>query len=117
MVPVSQKTNSESITKTSQCCSSKNVGNSEYLDCFMYILTSFGVLLLACKCRQMALTCCGFNIELARYVAVVVLTWPLYCHMHQIRVVYSDEFLRAEGVPGAEVHQRLSVQYGNSASP
>jgi hypothetical protein len=26
-------------------------------------------------------------------------------------------FLWAEGVPGAEIHQRLSAQYGNSALP
>jgi hypothetical protein len=83
----------------------------------MYILASFRVLLLACKCRQMASTCCGFSIELSRYVAVVVLILPLYCCMHQIRVVYGDEFLRTEGVPGTEMHQRFSVQYGNSASP
>ena len=28
-----------------------------------------------------------------------------------------DDFLGAEGVPGAEIHHRLSAQYGSSALP
>jgi hypothetical protein len=34
--------------------------------------------------------------------------------LHQKRAEGSDTFLWAEGVPGAEMHRRMSVQYGNS---
>jgi hypothetical protein len=34
--------------------------------------------------------------------------------LHQKRAEGSDPFLWAEGVPGAEMHRRMSVQYGNS---
>jgi hypothetical protein len=34
--------------------------------------------------------------------------------LHQKRAEGSDPFLWAEGVPGTEMHIRMSVQYGNS---
>jgi hypothetical protein len=34
--------------------------------------------------------------------------------LHQKRAEGSDPFLWAEGVPGAEMHRRMSVKYGNS---
>lgn len=37
--------------------------------------------------------------------------------MHHIRAVLSDPILWDEGVPAAEICQRLSAQYGNSALP
>jgi hypothetical protein len=35
-------------------------------------------------------------------------------NLHQNRAEGSVPFLWAEGVPGAEMHRRMSVQYGNS---
>jgi hypothetical protein len=35
-------------------------------------------------------------------------------HLHQRRAKGSDPFLWAEGVPGAKMHRRILVQYGNS---
>jgi hypothetical protein len=35
-------------------------------------------------------------------------------NLHQKRAEGSDPFLWAEGVPGAEMHRRMSLQYGNS---
>jgi hypothetical protein len=35
-------------------------------------------------------------------------------HLYQRRAEGSDPFLWAEGVPGAEMHRRISVQYSNS---
>ena len=37
--------------------------------------------------------------------------------MHQGRTAWRDPFLWSEGVPGAEIHRRLSSQYGDSALP
>jgi hypothetical protein len=35
-------------------------------------------------------------------------------NLHQKKTEGSDPFLWAEGVPGAEMHRRMSVQYGIS---
>jgi hypothetical protein len=44
---------------------------------------------------------------------VINLGGPLFiCTKEQLRAVIC--FLRAEGVPGAEMHRRISVQYRNS---
>jgi hypothetical protein len=68
-------------------------------------------------CGQLVSYCCGADVtlivDLCHEFCVINLDGPLFiCTKEEQRAAIC--FLWADGVPGAEMHRRISVQYGNS---
>jgi hypothetical protein len=68
-------------------------------------------------CGLLVSYCCGayvtFEVHSCHKFCVINLEGPFFiCTKEEQRAVI--RFLWAEGVPGAEKHRRISVQYGNS---
>jgi hypothetical protein len=68
-------------------------------------------------CVLLVSYCCGADVtlmvDLCHEFCVINLDGPLFvCTKEEQRAVI--RFLWAEGVPGAEMHRKISVQYGNS---
>jgi hypothetical protein len=69
---------------------------------------TFGLLVSYCSGADVTLI-----VDLCHEFCVINLDGPLFiCTKEEQKVVI--RFLWAEGVPGAEMHRRISVQYGNS---